>query len=749
MKRGLFFALSAAAMLASCTSDSIESDGLSNSTDSSTPKSVSFVSIIGSMSRASGNSFETDDAISVFAYDDSEAQYASNVKYSLNETSQLFESDDPIQSTGDDLSYVAIYPYNEDADMDSMTHSIAADQSDYDDYEAADMLVANVSSTSSTNPALVFYHKMSGLVVTLSGDDVDEIASAVVTFNAATSVECDVLDGTYSATGELSTITPYATSSSSYKAIVAPQSFAAGTPIITIATSADTYTWSPNETTEFVSGKQYSVAFSISETEGVTFDQLTDIEDWEEGDAVDGTVAGSVQYTLSQIDAANVPTENTWIITDETPATSEFAGFSAAIASLSGGGREISVVFPNLTALPDGVIFGSSSVPDTFPYDALVSVSAPEALTAGKNVFRNCTSLTTLSIPKVTTINTYAFAYNSALTSIDISAATTIGGNAFVSSTSLTSVSSSTVTFIDYSAFRYSSQLATAYFPKAVTFGSNIFGGCALTSLEIATAENATLSTFESNSFGSSAELLANTLTIGVANLGSVDGAVLSGTTSESGSVSVTFGAIKVVNTDGSAYDDGVLYLSEIDAENIPTGTIWEIEDASAAASAFVGLRAALGALTTAGNTTSSIKLVFKNLTEIPNTAMNLSETGYGVLGEVSAPVATKIGNASFRYCEGLTTVSLPSVTVIGSNTFNNCTNLTSVSLATKSGVVLASAEGTPFGTTTPASNIALRIGTANSSMVSGDNKILTIATAAGGSADITFASITVEDDAE
>lgn len=96
--------------------------------------------------------------------------------------------------------------------------------------------------------------------------------------------------------------------------------------------------------------------------------------------------------------------------------------------------------------------------------------------------FINCTSITSISIPKnVTTIGTGAFLGCTALTEINISDnVTTIGTDAFLGCTSLTNIHiPDKVESIGYSAFRDCTKLSEFTIPNSVTtIGGSAFFGC-------------------------------------------------------------------------------------------------------------------------------------------------------------------------------------------------------------------------------------------------------------------------------
>lgn len=108
----------------------------------------------------------------------------------------------------------------------------------------------------------------------------------------------------------------------------------------------------------------------------------------------------------------------------------------------------------------------------------------------GDTAFRNCTSLTSVTIPNsVTSIGTQAFYSCSSLTSVTIpDNVTIIGSDAFQDCSSLTSLTiGNSVTSIGQDAFRGCKSLSSITIPNSVTtIGYNAFEGCkSLTSVTI------------------------------------------------------------------------------------------------------------------------------------------------------------------------------------------------------------------------------------------------------------------------
>ena len=79
----------------------------------------------------------------------------------------------------------------------------------------------------------------------------------------------------------------------------------------------------------------------------------------------------------------------------------------------------------------------------------------------GDYVFRGCSALTEVNLPKVTTVGTYAFHGCSALTEVNLPKVTTVGTSAFGSCSALEAVDLPELTFVSASAFAGCTKLRT------------------------------------------------------------------------------------------------------------------------------------------------------------------------------------------------------------------------------------------------------------------------------------------------
>ena len=235
----------------------------------------------------------------------------------------------------------------------------------------------------------------------------------------------------------------------------------------------------------------------------------------------------------------------------------------------------------------------------------------------GNSAFRECTGLTSVTIPNsVTSIGNTAFYYCSSLTSVTIgNGVTSIGESVFYNCTGLTSVTiPNSVTSIGESVFYNCTGLTSVTIPNSVTsIGERTFWGC--TGLTSVTIPNSV------TSIGNSAFSGCSGLTsVHINDLASWCGITFAGTSSN------------------PLYYAKHIYLGDTEITDLVIpNSVTEIKD-----------------------------YAFYGCTGLNSVTISSS--------------VTSIGNNAFLYCSGLTSVTIPnSVTSIGEYAFSHCNGLTSI----------------------------------------------------------------------
>ena len=222
----------------------------------------------------------------------------------------------------------------------------------------------------------------------------------------------------------------------------------------------------------------------------------------------DGTKIGDLYYNL---DATNKTAAVTYeksgdtnysgLTTANIPSSVDYESVTYSVTSIGDGAFRnctglTSVTIPNsVTSIGDGA-FGFCT--------GFTSVTIPNSVTEiGGGAFWDCTGLTSVTIPNsVTSIGSFAFRDCTGLTSIEIpNSVTSIGFEAFYGCSGLTSATiPNSVTSIGYGAFGYCSGLTSVAIPNSVTsIGEYAFERC--TVLTSITCEASTPPTCESGVF--------------------------------------------------------------------------------------------------------------------------------------------------------------------------------------------------------------------------------------------------------
>ncbi len=467
---------------------------------------------------------------------------------------------------------------------------------------------------------------------------------------------------------------------------------------------------------------------------------------------------------LSDYSSTSYPaTSDTWTINDSSAELSMFYGLRDALGAAYSAGREISLIFPNLEAVPTASTDTSGAFYDC---DALISVDLPLVTSLVNWVFYSCSSLTSIDLPLVTSVGYAAFCVCSSLSSIDLPLVTSVGDYAFYGCNSLSSIDLPLVTSIGSDAFGHCASLSSVDLPLVTLVGTWAFYSCdVLQTVKLATSDGVALSSIGSSSSHSAFYDMTTsniTLTLGLANSGYV-----SGNTLTVGSVSETFAEIIMVDGNGIVYEEPVDWsLSEFSSSSYPTSTNnWNITDSSAEISDFYGLRDALYEADSAGR---QISLTFPNLDQIPQPSVIISQEGAfyqcyalvsvkfakatylcsstfreclslksvylplltevkgdvfyecSALESIDLPSVTAVDDTSFWLCTSLVDVNIPQLISVGAAAFQYCQAITTMNLSTGDGVKLSSVDSYAFSSLTT-SNITLTIGSTNSEYVSGN----------------------------
>ena len=359
--------------------------------------------------------------------------------------------------------------------------------------------------------------------------------------------------------------------------------------------------------------------------------------------------------------------------------------------------------FKNCTSLTSVTIGNSvTSIGNEAFYGctSLTSVTVPDSVTSiGDYAFCNCTSLTSVTIPdSVTSIGDYAFCNCTSLTSVTIpDSVTSIGYSAFRGCTSLTSVTiPDSVTSIGDAAFSDCTSLTSLTISDSVTsIGKYAFSGCtsltsitipdSVTSISYSAFENCT--SLSSVTIGNSVTSIGSSTLSGCSNLKSVN---YNGTKAQWKSISGYGNVSQIIKcTDGIYANSSTIIIDSVKYRLNDDYTAEVISCSGTPRNITI-----LESVTYEGLTfkvTSIGSSAFYNRTSlksatIPNSVTSIGDGAFSdctSLTSLTIPDSvTSIGKYTFSGCTSLTSITIPdSVTTIGNNAFSGCSSLTSATI--------------------------------------------------------------------
>ena len=333
---------------------------------------------------------------------------------------------------------------------------------------------------------------------------------------------------------------------------------------------------------------------------------------------------------------------------------------------------------------------GNIIIPESITY----SGTTYSVTSIGDNAFRDCSGLTSVTIPNsVTSIGDGAFAFCSGLTSVTIpNSVTSIGEGVFFGCTGLTTMTiPNSVTSIGDSAFSGCSSLTTVTIPNSVTsIGKYAFHNCSgLTSVTIGNS----VTTVGKYAFADCSGL---TSVVVDKNNGTFDSRDNCNAIIETSTNKLVVGCKNSIipNSVTSIGEYAFYHCSELTSVTIPN-SITSIDKAS-----FYGCEG-LTSVTIPNSVTSIGDSAFSGCSGLTSVTVDKNNGTYDSRDKCNAIIesstnklivgcknttipnsVTSIGDSAFYGCEGLTSVTIPnSVTSIGEYAFDYCSRLTSVTI--------------------------------------------------------------------
>lgn len=280
-----FAAISGLGLLASCSEDrmNLNVDG------QATQLPITLFATYPTATRASDAGFEDGDRMGVFVLDYSgdrpqgiadDDVHASNVRFGFNESDNTWKSASNIYWTSKDTpaDIIGYYPYVSDMqDPKSYSFSIQRRQdlsgsdTSMGGYEASDFLWAKALKAMPTDSRvdLTFNHKMAGVRVTLSegkgfaSGEWAGLDKSVLIPNIKSTVDIDLETGAAGAAyGEVISVSSYR-NGEDWRAVVVPQTIAAGENVIDITVDGVSYHLTKQEAFSYTGGKLSTFTITV------------------------------------------------------------------------------------------------------------------------------------------------------------------------------------------------------------------------------------------------------------------------------------------------------------------------------------------------------------------------------------------------------------------------------------------------------------------------------------------------------
>lgn len=262
--------LSVISALTSCGSNDPEQPVVPDEPTPEVKNELTFTSRLHGLTRATETEFEAEDAISLFAVKAAEGSsdvilassgnHFHNLKFTYD--GSQFQSDPPVyKAESDQLAYFAVYPYMESA-APNFNFTVYADQRDRKNYTLSDLCTANTGYLRDAQPNLSFYHRLSNLVVTLEGNHLGGNIEVEI-MDALISADVDLNNLSVTSTSNRSDIIPNEYGTNTWRAVMAPQSYPAGTPIVRVSVNGKSYELAHSANIDLSSGRQVNIKLRI------------------------------------------------------------------------------------------------------------------------------------------------------------------------------------------------------------------------------------------------------------------------------------------------------------------------------------------------------------------------------------------------------------------------------------------------------------------------------------------------------
>lgn len=290
MRKHLSFFLLSLLVIVGCARERLEVD---NPSMDDSPIAVRIGGEIDQLmkTRVNDGGFCDGDAVGIYVvnYEDGmpgtllvKGNQADNIRFVYKETKNIWTPDEPVyykdKNTHADI--YGYYPYSSPTSADEFFFEVAKDQTaDATQgalcaYEASDFLWAKAADITPTTEQiqLNFRHLMASVVVELTpgtgweDGEWDGLEKEVLIANTVRKSHINLQTGTVTPSGDapLDGIVPVRDGAASFRAVVVPQTMAAGTVLLNITVGGDSRVYKKSDSVEYVQGKKNSLLLKVS-----------------------------------------------------------------------------------------------------------------------------------------------------------------------------------------------------------------------------------------------------------------------------------------------------------------------------------------------------------------------------------------------------------------------------------------------------------------------------------------------------
>ena len=252
MKKVLFLTALAAFALVSCKESPIDPEA----TGDRLPISIS----PSAMTKVTDSSYETNDEVGLYVvnYNGQSAgslattgNHVDNVRFTFNGNAWAPETEIFWKDNSTKADFYAYHPYTQEvADINALSFTVAADQSEIADYKSSDFMWGKAAAVAPTaSPvAITTNHAMSNLLIYLENGDGftdDEFEAAEIGVrisNVKCNAKIDLSTGSATATGAAGEVIPYK-GADHYRALLVPQAVSAANAFVIITVNGKEYSF--------------------------------------------------------------------------------------------------------------------------------------------------------------------------------------------------------------------------------------------------------------------------------------------------------------------------------------------------------------------------------------------------------------------------------------------------------------------------------------------------------------------------